>query len=58
MRTARISGTGFYVPEKVVTNFDLEKIIDTNDAWIRERAGIVERRFVDAERRGVISGQN
>jgi 3-oxoacyl-[acyl-carrier-protein] synthase-3 len=40
-----IVGLGSYVPEKVVTNFDLEKILDTNDEWIRTRSGIVERRF-------------
>ncbi|MBN1350967.1 ketoacyl-ACP synthase III [candidate division KSB1 bacterium] len=44
---SRIIGTGFYVPEKVVTNFDLEKLMDTSDQWIRERTGIVERRFVE-----------
>jgi len=49
MNRARITGTGMYVPEKVVTNFDLEKLMDTSDAWIRERAGIVERRFVETE---------
>ena len=49
MKRARITGTGFYVPEKVVTNFDLEKIMETSDAWIRERSGIVERRFVEGE---------
>jgi len=49
MNRARITGTGFYVPEKVVTNFDLEKMMDTSDEWIRERAGIVERRFVTSE---------
>ncbi|MFZ5517345.1 MAG: beta-ketoacyl-ACP synthase III [Candidatus Zhuqueibacterota bacterium] len=49
MVRSRITGTGFYVPEKVVTNFDLEKLMDTNDQWIRERAGIGERRFVDSE---------
>ena len=49
MNRARITGTGMYVPEKVVTNFDLEKLMDTSDAWIRERAGIVERRYVDKE---------
>ncbi len=49
MTRSRITGTGFYVPEKVVTNFDLEKMMDTSDAWIRERAGIIERRFVDRE---------
>ncbi len=42
---SKIAGTGYYVPEEVVTNFDLEKIIDTSDAWIQERTGIKERRF-------------
>ena len=49
MVRSRITGTGMNVPEKVVTNFDLEKLMDTSDAWIRERAGIVERRFVEPE---------
>lgn len=49
MNRARITATGMYVPAKVVTNFDLEKLMDTSDAWIRERAGIVERRFVESE---------
>jgi len=40
---ARITGTGSYVPEKVLTNLDLEKFIDTNDEWIRTRTGICER---------------
>ena len=43
---SRISGTGSYLPEKVVTNKDLEKIMDTDDQWIRERTGIRERRVV------------
>ena len=38
-----IIGTGSCVPDNVVTNFDLEKIVDTNDQWIRERTGIEER---------------
>ena len=38
-------GVGRYVPEKVVTNFDLEKIVDTNDEWIRTRTGIEKRRI-------------
>ena len=42
-----ITGTGHYVPPRVVTNFDLEKLMDTSDAWIRERSGIVERHHVD-----------
>lgn len=46
MIRARIIGTGSYAPEKVVTNFDLEKTLDTNDEWIRTRTGIVERHLV------------
>ncbi|HHQ8911093.1 TPA: beta-ketoacyl-ACP synthase III [Bacillus cereus] len=42
-----ILGIGRYVPEKVVTNHDLEKIMDTSDEWIRTRTGIVERRIAD-----------
>ena len=44
---ARIIGTGSYVPKKVVTNHDLEKLIDTSDAWITERTGIKERRIAE-----------
>ena len=40
-----IKGTGSYTPEKSVSNFDLEKIVDTNDAWIYERSGIRNRRI-------------
>ncbi len=40
----RILGTGRYTPEKIVTNVDLEKMVDTSDAWIVERTGIRERR--------------
>ncbi|OPX34822.1 3-oxoacyl-ACP synthase [candidate division KSB1 bacterium 4484_188] len=47
MKRARIAGVGHYVPERVVTNFDLEKLMDTSDEWIRERTGIVERRWVE-----------
>jgi len=43
---ARIIGTGSYLPPKVVTNFDLEKTLDTSDEWIRARTGIKERRIV------------
>jgi 3-oxoacyl-[acyl-carrier-protein] synthase-3 len=42
---ARIIGTGAYAPEKVVTNADLEKVVETTDAWITERTGIKERRM-------------
>ncbi|MDU5946891.1 MAG: 3-oxoacyl-ACP synthase, partial [Paenibacillus macerans] len=38
-----IIGTGKYVPEKVLTNADLEKMVDTNDEWIVSRTGIRER---------------
>lgn len=40
---SKIIGTGRYLPEKVMTNADLEKIIDTNDQWIQERTGIKQR---------------
>jgi 3-oxoacyl-[acyl-carrier-protein] synthase-3 len=40
---ARITGTGSYVPEKILTNLDIEKFLDTNDEWIRSRTGICER---------------
>ncbi|WP_163529784.1 beta-ketoacyl-ACP synthase III [Halobacillus ihumii] len=42
---AGIIGTGHYVPEKVLTNHDMEKIVDTSDEWIRTRTGIEERRI-------------
>jgi 3-oxoacyl-[acyl-carrier-protein] synthase III len=45
---SRIVGTGSYLPEKVLTNFDLEKVMDTSDSWIRERTGI-ERRHIAAD---------
>ena len=44
-RHAAIAGTGAYLPEEILTNFDLEKLVDTNDEWIRQRTGIVERRI-------------
>jgi 3-oxoacyl-[acyl-carrier-protein] synthase-3 len=43
MTYARITGTGGYLPENVMTNQDLEKIVDTTDQWIRERTGIEQR---------------
>ena len=42
-----ISGTGFYLPPRVVTNDDLSKYMDTTDEWIQERTGIKERRYVE-----------
>ena len=46
---ARIIGTGSYLPAKIVTNFDLEKTLDTSDEWISSRTGIKERRIVTNE---------
>lgn len=43
----KITGLGAYLPPKVLTNFDLEKIVDTTDEWIRTRTGIRERRIVE-----------
>ena len=45
---SRIAGTGSYLPEKILTNFDLERMVDTTDEWIRERTGI-ERRHIAAD---------
>ncbi|RLQ97202.1 beta-ketoacyl-ACP synthase III [Falsibacillus albus] len=47
MKNAGFIGIGRYVPEKVLTNADLEKIVDTSDEWIRTRTGIEERRIAD-----------
>ncbi len=44
MQRTQIIGTGGYAPEKIITNADLEKIVNTSDAWITERTGIKERR--------------
>ena len=44
---ARITGIGFHVPARVVTNADLERVMDTSDAWIVERTGIRQRHFVE-----------
>ena len=48
MTRSYIRGLGFYVPPKVVTNDDLAKMMDTSDAWNRERTGIETRHFVEA----------
>ena len=47
MFNSKIIGLGYYLPENVVTNNDLSKIIDTSDEWIQERTGIKERRWID-----------
>jgi 3-oxoacyl-[acyl-carrier-protein] synthase III len=48
MFSTRIAGTGSYLPSKLLTNTDIEKMVDTNDQWIRERTGI-ERRHIAAD---------
>ena len=50
MKRSIIAGVGHFVPEKVVTNADLAKIMDTSDEWIVERTGIRERRYFDPEK--------
>lgn len=47
MYNSKIIGLGKYVPDHVVTNDDLSKMMDTNDAWIQERTGIKERRWIE-----------
>ena len=47
-RFAQIVGWGYHVPEKIITNFDLEQIVDTQDEWIRSRTGIEERHVAAA----------
>ena len=46
---SKIAGTGRYLPERVMTNFDLEKIVDTSDEWIRSRTGVERRHFASDE---------
>lgn len=46
MNNARIAGTGSYLPERVMTNAEMESFLDTSDAWIRERTGIEQRHLV------------
>lgn len=48
-KTARIIGTGSYLPEKILSNFDLEKMVETSDEWITTRTGIKERRIAGSE---------
>ena len=47
-RTCSITGVGSYVPEKILTNADLEKMVETSDEWITSRTGIRERRIAAA----------
>jgi 3-oxoacyl-[acyl-carrier-protein] synthase-3 len=53
MFRAKIAGVGHYVPDQVITNHDLEKMMETSDEWIRERTGIVERRWVKEDENNV-----
>jgi len=48
-RRVKITGTGFYAPEQILTNADLEKMIDTTDEWIMSRSGIRERHIAGAD---------
>ena len=52
MTRAAIRGVGYFVPERVVTNDELTRMMDTSDEWIRERTGIRERRWVEPGERG------
>ena len=62
MTNARIAGTGSYLPQKIVTNLDLEKTMDTSDAWIRERTGICQRHIAaegqNSSDMGLIAARN
>lgn len=49
---SKITGIGHYVPENIVSNQDLEKLMDTSDQWIQERSGIKERRFYKPDEKG------
>jgi len=51
-----ITATGRYLPERVLTNADLERMVDTDDAWIVERTGIKERRMADDDM-GAVAGE-
>lgn len=53
----KICGTGSYVPARVMDNDDMSKIVDTNDAWIRERTGIGKRHIIEEETTSFMAGQ-
>ncbi len=53
MKYSKIAGTGSYLPEKILTNADLEKIVETSDEWIVERTGIKARHIAHAEENAV-----
>lgn len=50
MTRSKISGVGYYVPDNIVKNSDLEEMMNTSDQWIKERTGIEERRWVDNDK--------
>ena len=49
MKKSIIKGTGMFVPPNLVTNKDLEKMMDTSDEWIRQRTGIEQRYWIEGE---------
>lgn len=53
----KICGTGSYVPPHIMDNDDLSRIVDTNDAWIRERTGIARRHIIEEETTSYMAGQ-
>ena len=53
LRNANITAVGKYLPKNILTNADLEAMVDTNDEWIRTRTGIQERRIVDKSQTSV-----
>ena len=53
----KICGTGSYVPPHIMDNDDLSRIVDTNDAWIRERTGIARRHIIEDETTSYMAGQ-
>lgn len=55
--TIRISGTGSALPDKIVTNFDMQELVETSDEWIRERTGIAERRISTGETVSTLSAK-
>ena len=57
MHHVGIIGTGSYIPEKVLTNYDLEKMVETSDKWILDRTGIRERRIAAEEETNVTMGR-
>lgn len=55
--TIRITGTGSALPEKTVTNFDLQTLVETSDEWIQKRTGIAQRRVSTGETVATLAAQ-